>query len=148
MAAEKSPASVYQGQQPRRLNMIRKIAAAMAVLAVAGFAGSALAQGDAAAGEKVFRKCKACHAVGDGAKNKVGPTLNGIVDNEIASVDGFKYSKAFLAKKAEGLVWSVYVLDSYLTKPKKFIPGTKMSYSGLKKEGDRENIIAYLMTFA
>ena len=127
--------------------MIRKIAAAMAVLAVAGFAGSALAQGDAAAGEKVFRKCKACHAVGDGAKNKVGPTLNGIVDNEIASVDGFKYSKAFLAKKAEGLVWTVDVLDSYLTKPKKFIPGTKMTYAGLKKEGDRENIIAYLMTF-
>ncbi len=126
---------------------MRKIAAAMAVLAVTGFAGSALAEGDAAAGEKVFRKCKACHAVGDDAKNKVGPMLNGIVDNEIASVDGFKYSKAFLTKKAEGLVWTVDVLDSYLTKPKKFIPGTKMSYAGLKKEGDRENIIAYLMTF-
>ncbi len=122
--------------------MVRKIVAALAVLAVAGFAGSALAEGDAAAGEKVFRKCKACHAVGDGAKNKVGPMLNGIVDNEIASVDGFKYSKAFLAKKAEALVWTVDVLDSYLTKPKKFIPGTKMSYAGLKKEGDRENIIA------
>ena len=127
--------------------MVRKIVAALAVLAVAGFAGSALAEGDAAAGEKVFRKCKACHAVGDGAKNKVGPMLNGIVGNEIASVDGFKYSKAFLAKKAEGLVWTVDVLDSYLTKPKKFIPGTKMSYAGLKKEGDRENTIAYLMTF-
>ncbi len=127
--------------------MVRKIAAAMAVLAVAGIAGSALAEGDAATGEKVFRKCKACHAVGDGAKNKVGPMLNGIVDNEIASIDGFKYSKAFLAKKAEGLVWTVDVLDSYLTKPKKFIPGTKMSYAGLKKEGDRENIIAYLMSF-
>ena len=127
--------------------MVRKIVAALAVLAVAGFAGSALAEGDAAAGEKVFRKCKACHAVGDGAKNKVGPMLNGIVGNEIASVDGFKYSKAFLAKKAEGLVWTVDVLDSYLTKPKKFIPGTKMSYAGLKKEGDRENIIEYLTTF-
>ncbi len=127
--------------------MIRKIAAAMNVLAVAGFAGSAFAEGDAAAGEKVFRKCKACHAVGDDAKNKVGPMLNGIVDNEIASVDGFNYSKAFLAKKAEGLVWTVDVLDSYLAKPKKFIPGTKMSYAGLKKEGDRANIIAYLKTF-
>ena len=127
--------------------MVRKIVAALAVLAVAGIAGSALAEGDAAAGEKVFRKCKACHAVGDDAKNKVGPMLNGIVDNEIASVDGFKYSKAFLAKKAEGLVWTVEVLDSYLTKPKKFIPGTKMSYAGLKKEQQRADIIAYLSTF-
>ncbi len=127
--------------------MVRKIVAALAVLAVAGFAGSALAEGDAAAGEKVFRTCKACHAVGDGAKNKVGPMLNGIVDDEIASVEDFKYSKAFLAKKEEGLVWTVEALDAYLTKPKKFIPGTKMSYAGLKKEGDRENIIAYLMTF-
>jgi cytochrome c len=127
--------------------MMRKIAAAMAVLAVTGFAGSALAEGDAAAGEKVFRKCKACHAVGDGAKNKVGPMLNGIVGNEIASVADFKYSKAFLAKKEEGLIWTEADLDTYLTKPKKFIPGTKMSYAGLKKEDDRANIIAYLMTF-
>ena len=127
--------------------MVRKIVAAMAVLAVTGFAGSALAEGDAAAGEKVFKKCKACHQVGDGAKNRVGPMLNGIVGNEIASVEDFKYSKAFLAKKAEGLVWIVEVLDTYLTKPKKFIPGTKMSYAGLKKEGDRANVIAYLKTF-
>jgi cytochrome c len=127
--------------------MMRKIAAAMAVLAVTGFAGSALAGGDAAAGEKVFRKCKACHAVGDGAKNKVGPMLNGIVGNEIASVADFKYSKAFLAKKEEGLIWTEADLDTYLTKPKKFIPGTKMSYAGLKKEDDRANVIAYLMTF-
>ncbi len=127
--------------------MIRIIAAAMAVLAVTGFAGSALAQGDAEAGEKVFRKCKACHAVGDGAKNKVGPMLNGIVDDEIASVEDFKYSKAFLAKKEEGLVWTEEALDTYLTKPKKIIPGTKMTFAGFKKEADRANVIAYLMTF-
>ena len=126
---------------------MRKIAAAMAVLAVTGFAGSALAEGDAAAGEKVFRKCKACHAVGDGAKNKVGPMLNGIVGNEIASVEDFKYSKAFLAKKDEGLVWTEEVLDAYLTKPKKYIKGTKMTFPGLRKEGDRANVIAYLLTF-
>ena len=126
---------------------MNRIVLSLAV-ATLGFGTSAFASEDmVAAGEKVFKKCKACHAVGEGAKNKVGPMLNGIVDNEIASVDGFKYSKAFLAKKAEGLVWTVDVLDSYLTKPKKFIPGTKMSYAGLKKEGDRENIIAYLMTF-
>ena len=127
--------------------MIKKIAAALTALALTGMAGAALAEGDAAAGEKVFRKCKSCHQVGDGAKNRIGPVLNGIVGNEIASVEGFKYSKAFLAKKEEGLVWTEEVLDTYLTKPKKFIPGTKMSYAGLKKEGDRANVIAYLKTF-
>lgn len=86
--------------------MIRKIAAAMAVQAVTGFAGSALAESEAAAGEKIFRKCKACHAVGDGAKKKVGPVLNGIVGATAGSPEGFKYSKAMLAKQAEGLVWT------------------------------------------
>ncbi len=127
--------------------MIKKIAAALTALALTGMAGAALAEGDAAAGEKVFRKCKACHQVGDGAKNRIGPVLTGIVDNEIASVEDFKYSKAFLAKKEEGLVWTEEVLDTYLTKPKKFIPGTKMSFSGLKKEQQRADIIAYLSTF-
>ena len=127
--------------------MMKKIAAAMAVLTISGLAGSALAEGDAAAGEKVYKKCKACHQVGDGAKNKVGPMLNGIVDNEIASVEGFKYSKAFMAKKDEGLVWTEEVLDAYLTKPKKYIKGTKMTFPGLKKEADRANVIAYLLSF-
>ena len=127
--------------------MIKKIAAALTALALTGMAGAALAEGDAAAGEKVFRKCKSCHQVGDGAKNRIGPMLNGIVGNEIASVEDFKYSKAFLAKKEEGLVWTEEVLDTYLTKPKKFIKGTKMSFSGLKKEQQRADIIAYLSTF-
>jgi cytochrome c len=127
--------------------MMMKIAAAMTALALTGIAGSALAEGDAAAGEKVFKKCKACHQVGDGAKNRVGPILNGIVGNEIASVDGFKYSKAFMAKKEEGMIWTEEALDAFLTKPKKFIPKTKMSYAGAKKEADRANVIAYLMTF-
>jgi cytochrome c len=127
--------------------MIRKMATAMAVLAVTGFAGSAFAAGDAAAGEKIFRKCKACHAVGDSAKNKVGPVLNGVVGREIASVEGFKYSKAFRAKKDEGFVWTEAELDAFLTKPKKYLPGTKMSFGGLKKEQQRADIIAYLSTF-
>ncbi len=126
--------------------MVRKIVAAMAVLAVTGLAGAALAEGDPAKGEKIYKKCKACHQVGDGAKSKVGPMLNGIVGNEIASVDGFKYSKAFVAKKEEGLVWTEEVLDAYLTKPKKYIKGTKMSFAGLKKEQQREDLIAYLIT--
>ncbi len=127
--------------------MVRKISAALAVLAVVGFAGSAFAEGDVAAGEKVFKKCKACHAVGDGAKNKVGPMLTGVVDNEIASIEGYKYSKAFITKKAEGLVWTEENLDAFLTKPKDFIPKTKMGFAGLKKEQQRADVISYLATF-
>ncbi|NIA69708.1 cytochrome c family protein [Pelagibius litoralis] len=124
---------------------------AFRILALAGLAAClsspALAEGDPAKGEKVFRKCKACHTVGEDAKNKVGPHLNGIIDAEIASVEGFKYSKAFLAKKTEGLVWSEAEIDAYLTKPKKHLPGTKMSFAGLRKEQDRADVIAYLKNF-
>ncbi len=127
--------------------MMKQIAAALTALALTGMAGSAFADGDAAAGEKIFKKCKACHQVGEGAKNRVGPMLNGIFGNEIASVDGFKYSKAFRAKKDEGLVWTEETLDAYLTKPKAYIKGTKMSFPGLKKEADRANVITYLLSF-
>ena len=112
-----------------------------------GLAMPALAEGDPAKGKKVFRKCKACHTVGDKAKNKIGPILNGIVDREIASVEGFKYSKAFLAKKEEGFVWTVEMLDAYLAKPKNVIKGGKMAFVGLRKAKDRENVIAYLRGF-
>lgn len=127
--------------------MIKKIAAAMTVLALTGFAGSAFADGDAAKGEKVFNKCKACHAIGEGAKNKVGPELNGIVGRTAGSVADFKYSDPMLAKQAEGMVWTDEELDAYLTKPKDYIPGNKMTFPGLKKEDDREDLIAYLKTF-
>ena len=129
--------------------MMKTIAAALTALALTGMAGAAFAEGDAEAGAKIFKKCKACHKVGDSAKNGVGPMLNGIVGNEIASVEGFekKYSKAFMAKKDEGLIWTEEVLDAYLTKPKKYIKGTKMTFPGLKKEADRANVIAYLLSF-
>ncbi len=116
-----------------------------AILASVSFAH---ADGDAEAGKKVFKKCKACHAVGEKAKNKVGPLLNNIVGREGGVVEGFKYSKALLAKKEEGLVWDEESLDTYLTKPKAFIPKGKMAFAGLKKEKDRENVIAYLKTFS
>ena len=127
--------------------MMKKIAAAMTALALTGFAGAAMADGDAAAGEKVFKKCKACHQVGDGASNKVGPMLNGIVGKAAGAVEGFKYSDAMLAKGGEGMVWDEATLDAFLTKPKDVVPGTKMSFAGLRKEDDRENVIAYLKTF-
>lgn len=97
-----------------------------------------------AAGAKVYRKCKACHAVGEGARNKIGPVLNGIVGNKPAAVEGFKYSKALMAKAEEGIVWNTASLDAFLTKPKSWAKGTKMAFVGLKKEADREAIIEYL----
>lgn len=109
-------------------------------------AAPALAQ-DAEKGERVFRKCQACHMVGDEAKNKVGPVLNGIVGRPAGSIEDFAYSDAMMAKAAEGLVWDEETLDAFLTKPKDFIDGTKMAFPGLRKESDRANIIAYLATF-
>ena len=102
---------------------------------------------DAAKGEKVFRKCKACHQVGDGAKNKTGPLLNGIVGREAGTIEGFKYSKALKEAASGGLIWTEEELAAYLTKPKDYMPGTKMSFAGLKKEDDRANVIAYLAGF-
>ena len=125
------------------------------LIAVAGMvllasAGAALAEGDIKKGEKVFKKCKACHQVGEKAKNKVGPILNDVVGRKIAAGEGFKYSKAFIAKaEAEPeFVWDDANLDAYLTKPRDFIKKNKMSFAGLKKEKDRVNVIAYLKTFS
>lgn len=111
------------------------------------FAQTASAEGDPKKGEKVFKKCKVCHAVGEGAKKKVGPVLNNIIGAKAGVQDGYKYSKAMQKAGAEGLVWSEDKLNVYLEKPKKLIKGTKMVFPGLKKEADRDNVIAYLKTF-
>jgi cytochrome c len=96
---------------------------------------------DVKKGKKVFKKCKACHTLKAGGKNKVGPNLHGVMDRKAGMAKGFKFSKAM---KASGIVWDAVMLDSYLTKPKKLVPKTKMSFAGLKKKSDRDNLIAYL----
>ncbi|MEL7254948.1 MAG: c-type cytochrome [Pseudomonadota bacterium] len=100
-----------------------------------------------AQGEKVFKKCAACHAVGDGAKNKSGPQLNALMGRVMGSVDGFSYSKVFQAAMEDGRTWDEASLSAFLADPKGAMKGTKMAFSGLKKEGDQEAIIAYLNTF-
>lgn len=100
------------------------------------------------AGAKVFKKCAACHKVGEGAKNGVGPLLNGSVGRPLASVEGFKYSKGMIDKAAEVPVWDQAALDAYLENPKGYVKGTKMSFAGLKKAEDRAAVIAYLAGFA
>ncbi len=114
---------------------------------LAALASPVLAEGDADKGAKIFKKCKACHAVGEGAKNKVGPILNGIIGMEAGANPDFKYSKGMIAAAEEGLVWDEENLTAFLTKPKAFLKGTKMGFAGLKKESDIENILAYLATF-
>ncbi|MGR3759733.1 c-type cytochrome [Roseobacteraceae bacterium NS-SX3] len=99
-----------------------------------------------AKGEKTFKKCKACHQVGEGARSKTGPILNGIVGAPAGHVDGFKYSKAMKAAAEDGLVWTEEELAAFLAKPKKYMKGTKMSFAGLKKDADIEAVIAYLQS--
>jgi len=105
---------------------------------------AAIAAGDIAKGEKVFKKCKGCHKVGDKAKNSVGPQLNNFFGHEIGASEGYKYSKPLLALKETGQIWDLEALDAFLTKPKDYIAKTKMTFAGLKKEEDRANVLAYL----
>lgn len=114
-----------------------------AALTLAVLSAPAFADGDAEKGEKVFAKCKACHDVEKGV-SKVGPTLKGIVGRKAASVEGYTYSDPMKAKGTEGLVWTEEELAVYLPDPKKFVPGTKMSFAGLKKPEEVANVIAYL----
>ncbi len=98
-------------------------------------------------GSKVFKKCKACHVV-DEAKNKAGPHLLNIVGRKAGAAEGYSYSKAMEAKVAEGLVWDEANLAAFLEKPRKFLKGTKMAFGGLRKEKDRNAIIAYFKSLA
>ena len=122
--------------------MIKKAVFAALASAVL-FAVPAHAAGDAAAGEKVFAQCKACHENEKGV-NKVGPTLKGVVGRKAASVADYKYSAAMTKKGEEGVVWDETTLTEYLPNPKAFVPGTKMAFGGLKKPDDVANVIAYL----
>ncbi|MQY42435.1 c-type cytochrome [Epibacterium sp. SM1969] len=99
-----------------------------------------LATADVGKGEKVFKKCAACHKLDDGA-NATGPYLFGLVDREVGAASGFGYSGALPAG-----TWTADALNAFLTKPADYAPGTSMSFSGLKKDKDRANLIAYLAT--
>jgi cytochrome c len=106
-------------------------------------AQSALAAGSSTNGEKLFRKCAACHSVEPG-KKKVGPSLHGVIGRTAGTSDGYRYSKAMTAYGQSGVVWGEDTLDVYLEAPRKVVKGTKMSFPGLKKAEDRADVIAYL----
>ena len=125
--------------------MTRSLCVSLALaFAVAMGAGVAHADGDAANGEKIFAKCKACHTV-EAGKNKVGPSLAGVVGRKAGTAEGYNYSDAM---KNSGLTWDEATLNTYLTGPKKLVPGTKMAFPGLPNEQDRLDVIAYLKSAA
>ncbi|HXF54267.1 MAG TPA: cytochrome c family protein [Hyphomicrobiaceae bacterium] len=103
---------------------------------------------DAQSGEQIYRQCRACHQIGEGARNLVGPQLNGIVGRRAGTVEGFTYSQANKEAGANGLVWTEDNLFKYLENPMAFMPGTKMVFAGVRSEDARRDLIAYLKKFS
>ena len=100
-----------------------------------------LALGDMGHGEKVFKKCSACHMIADGGKNMIGPNLWGVIGRNAGAISDYKYSKAMIAYGKE---WTFEEMNSYLIKPQAYIKGTKMAFAGLRKEKDRASVILYM----
>ena len=100
-----------------------------------------MALGDVASGEKIFKKCAACHSINKGGKNKIGPALYNVVGRTVGGVDDYKYSKTLASYGKE---WTFEELNGFLIKPASYLKGTKMSYAGLRKEKDRASVIKYL----
>ena len=119
----------------------------LAVMSVATFTTNSSQAQDAAAGEKVFTKCKACH-VADADTNKIGPSLQGVIGRIAGTHPDFKYSEAMIAAGASGVKWDEPTLTAYLHDPKALVKGTKMAFAGLKKDEDVANVIAYLKQFS
>jgi cytochrome c len=141
-AAAASPAGGLGDVQFGEKN-VRLLSFSVAGAALIVSVGAAAAQ-DAAAGEKVFAKCKVCHQIGESAKNLVGPVLNGVVGRKAGTYPDYHYSDA---NKNSGITWDEATLKEYLKDPKAKVPGTKMVFPGLKSDDDLANVIAYLKQF-
>ena len=116
---------------------------ALVVISSSAAASAALAQ-DVAAGKSSFNKCLACHTIGEGAKNKVGPVLNGLDGRKSGTVEGYSYSDA---NKSSGITWNETVFKEYIKDPKAKIPGTKMAFAGIKNEKEINDLWAYLSQY-
>ena len=123
---------------------ILKLAAVAGALFFGLHGAAALADGDPALGEKTFLKCKACHQIGEGAKNGVGPQQNGLIGRHSGTVEGYNYSEA---NKNSGLTWDEATFREYIKNPKAKVPGTKMVFAGIQDDKDIDNLIAYLKQF-
>ena len=124
---------------------LKRFAAAAILIAVAGSGPSrADGPGDPAAGEKVFNKCRPCHQIGEGARNSVGPVLDGVIGRHSGSVADYNYSDA---NRNSGLTWDEPTFRRYIKDPRGVVPGTKMTFSGLTRDRDVDDILAYLKQF-
>lgn len=141
-AGEATGAAMETAEEAAGAAMETAEEAAGEMAAAAGGLGAAIAAASAEAGEKVARKCKACHDFSEGGKNKIGPALYDVVGRGVAAKDDYKFSSA-LADKAE-MTWSYENLDAFLADPKGWAPGTKMSFAGIKDDADRAALIAYM----
>lgn len=121
--------------------------ATLGLVALLGANTGALA-GDPDAGKTVFKKCQSCHAIGEGAKNRVGPELNELIGRSAGTAEAYKYSNAMTAAGQGGLVWGPDTLAQFLHSPREMVKGTKMAFAGLKSDTDIDNLIAYLGTFS
>ncbi len=122
---------------------MKKLLMGVATLAAIVTGAGAAQAADAAAGKDVFKACMACHTTEQG-KNKVGPSLHGVVGRQAAAVDGFRYSGPMKEKAAGGLTWTQENLDAYIKAPKEVVPGGTMAYAGLKDDAKRADLIAFL----
>ena len=141
-ACHKKSASLTLGRNEEH-HMKTSTLSALVVVTSLATASGALAQ-DAAAGKTSFNKCLACHAIGDGAKNKVGPILNGLDGRKSGTVEGYSYSDA---NKNSGITWGKDVFLEYIKEPKAKIPGTKMVFAGIKNEKEANDLWAYVSSF-
>lgn len=122
--------------------------ALVVLLLTAASSASAQVNGDAERGAKVFRKCSACHQVGEGAKNRVGPHLNGVFGRTAGTEEDFRYSDHMRRASADGLVWTFETLDAFLENPKSLVSATRMSFRGLKDPQERADVLAYLRKYS
>ena len=126
------------------MTRVLTVAAILCALAISSMASA----GDAANGEKVFKKCKACHTVEEGGKDRVGPNLWGVFGALLGTNrPDYKYSRGLRALGDEGKTWTDELMDTWITNPKQVVSRTKMIFPGLKKPVDREDVIAYLKQF-
>jgi cytochrome c2 len=139
-----TPQVQFLDQIASRKGIMKKalsLTAMIAVLSVSAIGAANAA--DAEAGKKVFNKCKACHTLAAG-KHRIGPSLAGVFGRKAGTVDKYKFSKAMTEAGEGGLVWSEKTLTEYLVKPRDYIKGTKMTFAGLKKQSDIDNLMAFL----
>lgn len=128
--------------------MVKELLAAGTLALTLGSAGAAFAQ-DAdqiAEGENVFKKCAACHQVGEGAENRVGPQLATMIGRQPGSLEGFRYSDGMVEYGETHEAWTEELLFTYLENPRQEVKGTKMAFAGLKKEEERQAVIAYMVS--